>query len=142
MPLTAGRGEPPLRRAMMVKDNSEPGTMMSRKESDQKAAMELAAMEGSPLNTAARSKISLTSPKVFLNTVALIPVSGRIHAMDAVARKILAVLQEDGRLTITELAARGGLSISPCHRRLRELECSISIRGYLAVVASCALSLG
>jgi DNA-binding Lrp family transcriptional regulator len=62
--------------------------------------------------------------------------------MDAVARKILAVLQEDGRLTITELAARVGLSISPCHRRLRELERSGAIRGYRAVVDADALGLG
>jgi DNA-binding Lrp family transcriptional regulator len=62
--------------------------------------------------------------------------------MDAVARKILAVLQEDGRLTITELAARVGLSVSPCHRRLRELERSGAIRGYRAVVDADALGLG
>ncbi|WP_261988305.1 Lrp/AsnC family transcriptional regulator [Streptomyces sp. gb1(2016)] len=37
-------------------------------------------------------------------------------------RKILAELQRDGRLTITELAARVQLSVSPCHRRLRDLE--------------------
>src|SRR5260370_42043712 len=103
MPLTAGRAEPPLRPALMVKAQSAPGTMISRKETAQKAAMELAAMEGSPLNTAARGKISLTSPKVFLNTVALMPVRGRIHAMDAVARKILAVLQDAGHLTLTQL---------------------------------------
>jgi DNA-binding Lrp family transcriptional regulator len=54
--------------------------------------------------------------------------------VDAVDRKILAVLQEDGRLTITELAAQVGLSVSPCHRRLRELERSGVIRGYRAVV--------
>jgi DNA-binding Lrp family transcriptional regulator len=41
--------------------------------------------------------------------------------MDAVNRKILAALQEDGRLTVTELADRVGLSVSPCHRRVREL---------------------
>jgi DNA-binding Lrp family transcriptional regulator len=62
--------------------------------------------------------------------------------VDAVARKILAVLQEDGRLTITELAARVGLSVSPCHRRLRELERSGAIRGYRAVVDADALGLG
>jgi DNA-binding Lrp family transcriptional regulator len=54
--------------------------------------------------------------------------------MDAVDRKILAALQENGRLTVTELAAQVGLSVSPCHRRLRELEHSGAIRGYRAVV--------
>jgi len=61
--------------------------------------------------------------------------------MDAVDRKILAVLQEDGRLTVTELAAHVGLSVSPCHRRLRELERSGAIRGYRAVVDAEALGL-
>jgi DNA-binding Lrp family transcriptional regulator len=54
--------------------------------------------------------------------------------MDAVDRKILAALQEDGRLSVTDLAARVSLSVSPCHRRLRELERSGAIRGYRAVV--------
>ena len=61
--------------------------------------------------------------------------------MDVLDRKILAVLQEDGRLTITELAGRVGLSVSPCHRRLRELERSGAIRGYRAVVDADALGL-
>jgi DNA-binding Lrp family transcriptional regulator len=62
--------------------------------------------------------------------------------VDKIDRKILAALQEDGRLTITELAARVGLSVSPCHRRLRELEHSGTIRGYRAVVDAAAVGLG
>lgn len=54
--------------------------------------------------------------------------------MDRIDRQILAELQTDGRLTITELAGKVGLSLSPCHRRLRELERSGVIRGYRAVV--------
>jgi len=61
--------------------------------------------------------------------------------MDAIDRKILALLQDDGRLTVTELAARVGLSVSPCHRRLRELERSGVIRGYRAVVNPDAVGL-
>ncbi|HVV12236.1 Lrp/AsnC family transcriptional regulator [Amycolatopsis sp.] len=61
--------------------------------------------------------------------------------MDALDRKILAALQQDGRLTVTELAARVGLSVSPCHRRLRELERDGTIRGYRAVVDAGALGL-
>lgn len=61
--------------------------------------------------------------------------------MDAIDRKILAVLQEDGRLTVTELASRVGLSVSPCHRRLRELERSKTIRGYRAIVDAEAVGL-
>lgn len=61
--------------------------------------------------------------------------------MDAIDRKILAVLQEEGRLTLTELATRVKLSTSPCHRRLRELERSGAILGYRAVVDPVALGL-
>jgi DNA-binding Lrp family transcriptional regulator len=61
--------------------------------------------------------------------------------MDAIDRKILAVLQEDGRLSVTELAARVGLSVSPCHRRLRELERNETISGYRAVVDPDAVGL-
>ncbi|MGW0734050.1 Lrp/AsnC family transcriptional regulator [Streptomyces sp. NPDC002851] len=54
--------------------------------------------------------------------------------MDDTDRKILSELQNDGRLTVTELAARVRLSLSPCHRRLRELERSGAIRGYRAIL--------
>jgi DNA-binding Lrp family transcriptional regulator len=61
--------------------------------------------------------------------------------MDAVDRKILAELQRDGRLTITELADRVRLSVSPCHRRLRALETSGAISGYRAQLNAHALGL-
>ncbi|MFC8130674.1 Lrp/AsnC family transcriptional regulator [Streptomyces sp. NPDC057302] len=61
--------------------------------------------------------------------------------MDDVDRKILAELQDDGRLTVTELAARVRLSLSPCHRRLRELERSGAIRGYRAILDARAVGL-
>jgi DNA-binding Lrp family transcriptional regulator len=61
--------------------------------------------------------------------------------VDSIDGKILAALQEDGRLTVTELAARIGLSVSPCHRRLRELERSKAILGYRAIVDPEALGL-
>ena len=62
--------------------------------------------------------------------------------MDAVDRKILAELQADGRLTVTELAQRVALSVAPCHRRLRELERTKTIRGYRAVIDPAAIGLG
>jgi len=43
---------------------------------------------------------------------------------------------------VTELAQRVGLSVAPCHRRLRELERTGAIRGYRAVVDPAALGLG
>ncbi|MGW7048661.1 Lrp/AsnC family transcriptional regulator [Streptomyces avermitilis] len=61
--------------------------------------------------------------------------------MDALDRKILTELQMDGRLTVTELAARVQLSVSPCHRRLRDLERTGAIRGYRAVVDPAAVGL-
>ncbi|GGP33172.1 MULTISPECIES: Lrp/AsnC family transcriptional regulator [Streptomyces] len=61
--------------------------------------------------------------------------------MDALDRKILTELQLDGRLTVTELAARVGLSVSPCHRRVRDLERAGAIRGYRAVVDPSAVGL-
>jgi DNA-binding Lrp family transcriptional regulator len=61
--------------------------------------------------------------------------------MDAIDRKILALLQQDGRLTVTDLAARVGLSLSPCHRRLRELERNGTIVGYRAIVDPDAVGL-
>lgn len=61
--------------------------------------------------------------------------------MDALDRKILTELQQDGRLTVTELAARVKLSVSPCHRRLRDLERAGAIRGYRAVVDPAAVGL-
>ena len=62
--------------------------------------------------------------------------------MDDLDRKILAQLEADGRLTVTELAQRVGLSAAPCHRRLRELERTGVIRGYRALVDATALGLG
>ncbi|KAJ9432787.1 transcriptional regulator, AsnC family [Candidatus Pantoea symbiotica] len=52
--------------------------------------------------------------------------------MDRIDRNILAELQADGRLSVTELAERVGLSLSPCHRRVKALEQSGIIRGYRA----------
>jgi DNA-binding Lrp family transcriptional regulator len=61
--------------------------------------------------------------------------------MDAIDRKIIAELQADGRLTVTELAQRVALSVAPCHRRLRELERSGAIRGYRAIIDPAAVGL-
>lgn len=62
--------------------------------------------------------------------------------MDRIDRKILAELHADGRLSLTELADRVGLSLSPCHRRVRALEESGVILGYRALLAPNELGLG
>lgn len=61
--------------------------------------------------------------------------------MDALDREILSALQDDGRISITDLSARVGLSLSACHRRVRELERAKAIRGYRAILAPDALGL-
>lgn len=68
--------------------------------------------------------------------------SGKIVRIDRINRRILAELEENGRLTVTDLAARINLSVSPCHRRLRELERSGAVRGYRAIVDPSAVGLG
>ena len=55
-------------------------------------------------------------------------------SLDAIDRALLAELQDNGRLTATELAERIGLTTSPCLRRLRMLEGREVIRGYTALV--------
>jgi DNA-binding Lrp family transcriptional regulator len=62
--------------------------------------------------------------------------------MDRIDREILALLESAGRLTVTELAQRVGLTVAPCHRRLRELERAGVIRGYRAIVDPAALGRG
>jgi DNA-binding Lrp family transcriptional regulator len=62
--------------------------------------------------------------------------------MDKIDRAILAELQADGRLTVTELADRVRLTPGPCHRRLRDLERSGIITGYRAIVNPAAVGMG
>lgn len=64
-----------------------------------------------------------------------------ILPMDSIDRKILAAMQTDGRQSITELAVEIGLTVSPTHRRLRDLERTGAIRGYRAVIDPVALGL-
>ena len=52
--------------------------------------------------------------------------------LDSIDRRILAELQDDGRMTNVELARRAGISAPPCLRRVRRLEETGIIRGYHA----------
>ncbi len=61
--------------------------------------------------------------------------------MDSLDRKILAALQRDGRMTITDLSAVVGLSPTPCARRVAALEGSGVIAGYGARVDQTKLGL-
>ena len=53
-------------------------------------------------------------------------------AFDRIDRQIMALLQEDGRMTNVDLAERVGLTAPPCLRRVRALEEAGAIRGYHA----------
>ena len=61
--------------------------------------------------------------------------------LDAIDRRILTVLQQDGRMTNQALAERVGLSPSPCLRRVRLLEEAGVLRGYVAVIDQKAVDL-
>jgi DNA-binding Lrp family transcriptional regulator len=54
--------------------------------------------------------------------------------LDDIDWKILAELQNDGRITNVELARRVGISAPPCLRRVRALEEAGFIRGYRALL--------
>jgi Lrp/AsnC family leucine-responsive transcriptional regulator len=66
---------------------------------------------------------------------------GNIVELDRFDRKILQVLQQDGRVSNQELADRIGLSPSPCLRRVRALEECGLIAGYRALVDAKVLGL-
>jgi DNA-binding Lrp family transcriptional regulator len=55
--------------------------------------------------------------------------------LDKVDRRILAALQQDGRMSNVDLARHVGLSAPPCLRRVRALENAGVIRGYHADLA-------
>ncbi len=64
------------------------------------------------------------------------------RVLDDIDRRILAVLQDDARISNVDLAGRVGLSPSPCLRRVRDLEESGLIRRYVALLDPAAVGLG
>jgi len=63
-------------------------------------------------------------------------------ALDKIDRQILAILQDEGRITNVDLAERVGLTAPPCLRRVHALERQGLIKGYHADLASDALGYG
>ena len=59
--------------------------------------------------------------------------------LDRTDRKILDILQREGRIPMTELAQQIGLSTSPCTERVRRMEREGVITGYHARIAPQAL---
>jgi Lrp/AsnC family transcriptional regulator len=54
--------------------------------------------------------------------------------MDAIDRKILAVLQDDASLSVAEIGSRVGLSSTPCWKRIQRLEADGIIQKRVALV--------
>ncbi|UWQ39699.1 Lrp/AsnC family transcriptional regulator (plasmid) [Leisingera aquaemixtae] len=65
-----------------------------------------------------------------------------VFATDSVDREILRALRDDGRIPLVQLAARVGLSQTPCKRRLQRLEESGLISGYIARIDRKAAGFG
>ena len=61
------------------------------------------------------------------------------QGLDRIDRKILRILQREGRIPFTELGERVGLSTTPCTERVRRLERDGVITGYHAHVAPAAV---
>lgn len=62
--------------------------------------------------------------------------------MDAIDKKILALLQEDATLPVAEIGQRVGLSSTPCWKRIQRLEADGVIDKRVAVLDPAKLGLG
>src|ERR1700750_60110 len=62
--------------------------------------------------------------------------------MDAIDRKILAVLQRDASLSVAEIGNRVGLSATPCWKRIQRLEADGVIQKRVALVDQDKIGLG
>ena len=62
--------------------------------------------------------------------------------MDAIDRKILAVVQTDASLSVAEIGQRVGLSSTPCWKRLQRLEADGVIMRRVAVIDQEKVGLG
>ncbi|MBY8822837.1 Lrp/AsnC family transcriptional regulator [Sphingomonas colocasiae] len=61
-------------------------------------------------------------------------ISTNLVDLDEFDRRILAVLADDGRMTVTELAKRVGLSKTPCMVRFKRLVDARYILGFRAII--------
>jgi Lrp/AsnC family leucine-responsive transcriptional regulator len=72
-------------------------------------------------------------------TASTVPDDTARPPLDAIDRRILRTLFQDGRISNADLAARVGLSPSPCWKRVRALEARGFITGYGARLSREAL---
>jgi Lrp/AsnC family leucine-responsive transcriptional regulator len=64
-----------------------------------------------------------------------------MEGLDAIDRRLLKALQENGRMSVTDLAQAVHLSKTPCTERMRRLEKSGHIQGYRALLDAQLLGL-
>ncbi|MFJ2992027.1 Lrp/AsnC ligand binding domain-containing protein [Pandoraea sp. NPDC087047] len=62
-----------------------------------------------------------------------------IRTLDRLDRRILMLLQQDGRMSMKDLSEQVGLSITPCIERVKRMERDGVIMGYFARVNPAAL---
>src|SRR4026208_263075 len=62
--------------------------------------------------------------------------------MDAIDRKILAVMQEDAALSVAEIGSRVGLSSTPCWKPIQRLEADGVITRRVALIDPNKIGLG
>jgi Lrp/AsnC family transcriptional regulator len=62
--------------------------------------------------------------------------------IDAIDRRILAVLQSDASLSVTDISERVGLTSTPCWRRIQKLESSGYIRRRVALLDEEKMNVG
>ena len=62
--------------------------------------------------------------------------------MDAIDKKIVALLQEDASLSLAQIAHRVGLSQSPCWKRIQRLEKSGVILKRVALISPESIGMG
>ena len=62
--------------------------------------------------------------------------------MDAIDRKILAVMQEDASLSVAEIGSRVGLSSTPCWKRIQRLEADGVIQKRVALIDPVKIGFG
>ncbi|TRZ67263.1 MAG: winged helix-turn-helix transcriptional regulator [Rhodocyclaceae bacterium] len=65
-----------------------------------------------------------------------------MRELDRIDRKILGILQQQGRISTTELSERVSLSATPCAERIKRMEREGVISGYHARIDPRALGLG
>ena len=72
---------------------------------------------------------------ILLNSEVGLPIEDGLDGhLDRFDRAILALLMQDGRMPVTEIAGRVGLSKTPCQSRIARMRAAGVIRGFRAVV--------